>query len=136
MIEYYWHEFVLRLRRFWFVVRRRPLFRCPMCHGKGSAMSGHEYCEWDECRYCYELGGDFAEDHGMSWAIGRISLLPWLRAKILIALGYGGWSHCTVRRAVLCALGWHDWTDDLDDDVTLCRWCLEMKPETAEDAEG
>jgi len=91
--------------------------------------------EWWECSYCFDAWFDLT-DHSMEWFEGRVPLVMWLRAKGLVGLGYGTWSHCRLRWALRCHIGWHkyEWERDVCQTHRICRFCYGLEGVDLEDA--
>lgn len=121
-----WWSVRYAAKRVWLVVRHRPLITCPFCKGAGGEMSGYYEPEWSECSACWGHWNDL-EDHGIRWAVGRLPLWDYLRARA--SLWCGMWELTRFRDLIRCKLRIHRWMneDDMEPGLRICCVCYATK---------
>lgn len=112
-------------RKLWLVIRWRALFKCPICDGAGGAMEGYYEPEWSECE-CYYYW-ESLEDWGLTWFVGRLPLLPFVRASVsrrLLKIEY----ILTFQDIARCFTGFHRWMPreyQIQRNQRICAVCFQ-----------
>jgi len=117
------------IKTLWLVIWLHPLLKCPLCDGTGGAMEGYYEPEWCECD-CWPRWEPL-EDGGLSWFVGRLPLLEWLRAQLSVRL-LKLYTIVPFREILRCKIGYHAWMAREfwpEPNVKVCATCFESATE-------